>query len=111
MTTKSQNNGYNVYYNLEKTSRKARREAFKDEVEFVCSFYKDDFNQDLISSQLLSFAVDFDTLLKQTRLVSRYLISFANCIACPLQSPTILCWSSYYGECVWLAIYVTHSLG
>ena len=52
--------GYKIYCNLETLLRKAaKKEAFEDELRFVCSFYKDDFKQELLSSQLLTFGIDF----------------------------------------------------
>ena len=51
--------GYDVYCKLEQLLVKASlKEDFKAPFEFVCSFYKDDFQPDLLHAQLLTFGVD-----------------------------------------------------
>ncbi len=39
-----------------------RKEEFDGELEAVCTFYKDDFNQELLRAQLKTFGVHFEQL-------------------------------------------------
>ena len=41
------------------------REEFTVPLEFVCSFYKDDFQPDLLHAQLLTFGIDFQHAYKE----------------------------------------------
>lgn len=58
--------GYDVYCKLEQLLVKASlKEDFKAPFEFVCSFYKDDFQPDLLHAQLLTFGVDFQAKYRE----------------------------------------------
>lgn len=58
--------GYGVYCKLEELLIKAScKEDFKDLLDFVCSFYKDDFNSDLLCAQLITFGLDFHAAYKE----------------------------------------------
>ena len=53
--------GYKVYSEVEQLLLKACKQAeFDSELKSICSFYKDDFNQPLLCSQLHTFGVDFN---------------------------------------------------
>jgi hypothetical protein len=52
--------GYKVYSTLESLLIKAcKQEEFEDDLEAVCAFYKDDFDQSLLSAQLQIFPIHF----------------------------------------------------
>ena len=52
--------GYSIYCNLEQLLLKACQNLdYKQELEYVCSFYKDDLEEDRLRVQLLTFQVDF----------------------------------------------------
>ena len=52
--------GYGIYCKLEELLIKVScREDFKSSLDFICSFYKDDFNSDLLCAQLVMFGLDF----------------------------------------------------
>ena len=49
-----------MYCKLEELLVKAScKEDFKASLDFVCSFYKDDFNPDVLCAQLVTFGLDF----------------------------------------------------
>ena len=55
--------GYRIYNSLETLLIKAcKHEELDDSLEAVCSFYKDDFDQDLLRTQLQTFGVHFQQL-------------------------------------------------
>ena len=59
--------GYGVYCRLEELLIKAScKEDFKASFDFVCSFYKDDFDSDLLCAQLKTFGLDFQAYKEQT---------------------------------------------
>ena len=45
------------------------KQAVKASLDFVCSFYKDDFDSDLLCAQLVSFGLDFQTAYKEQKTV------------------------------------------
>ena len=52
--------GYQVYCKLEQLLSKAcKQENFDAELQFISSFYKDDFNEEVLKCQLLTLGVDF----------------------------------------------------
>ena len=58
--------GYDVYCKLEQLLVKASlKEDFKAPFEFVCYFYKDDFQPDLLHAQLLTFGADFQATYRE----------------------------------------------
>ena len=64
--------GYKVYCNLEQLLTKAcQRKCFEEEFQFVCSFYKDDFQPELLRAQLLTLGVDFERAYKEAHGVQR----------------------------------------
>ena len=62
--------GYGVYCKLEELLVKAScKEDFKASLDFVCSFYKDDFDSDLLCAQLVTFGLDFQAAYKEQKTV------------------------------------------
>ena len=60
--------GYKVYCNLEQLLIKASTKAdFEDEFKIVCEFYKDDFNQDDLKAQLVTFGIEFQVSAVNTK--------------------------------------------
>ena len=60
--------GYGVYCKLEELLVKAScKENFKASLDFVCSFYKDDFNSDTLCAQLVTFGLDFQAAYKDEK--------------------------------------------
>ena len=60
--------GYEVYCKLEELLIKASsKEDFKDPFDFVCQFYKEDFQPDLLRAQLLTFGLDFQAAHSEGR--------------------------------------------
>ena len=58
--------GYKVYCNLEQLLTKAcQGKDFEEEFQFICSFYKDDFQPELLRAQLLTLGVDFERTYKE----------------------------------------------
>ena len=52
--------GYNIYCNLEELVIKASlKENFKEPLQAVCDFYRDDFNRYPLEAQHLTFGVNF----------------------------------------------------
>ena len=65
--------GYGVYCKLEELLVKASsKEDFIAPLDFVCSFYKEDFNPDLLCSQLLTFGLDFQAAYKEEKSIEAY---------------------------------------
>ena len=59
--------GYQVYCKLEHLLSKAcKQENFDVELQFIKSFYKDDFNEEVLKCQLLTFGVDFKGTYSQS---------------------------------------------
>lgn len=57
--------GYGVYCKSEELLIKAScKEDFKASLDFVCFFYKDDFNSDILCAQLVTFGLDFQAAYK-----------------------------------------------
>ena len=51
---------YEIYHQLEELLIKAsKQEDFKSELEFVCTFYKEDLKADLLQTQLAIFGVNY----------------------------------------------------
>ena len=58
--------GYGIYCKLEELLIKAScREGFKSSLDFICSFYKDDFNSNFLCAQLVTFGLDFQATYKE----------------------------------------------
>ena len=59
--------GYKVYCNLEQLLTKAcQRKDFEEEFQFICSFYKDDLQSELLHAmQLLTLGIDFERAYKE----------------------------------------------
>ena len=52
-----------MYRNLEQLLLKAcQRKDVTSEYDYVCSFYKDDFQQEVLRAQLLTFGIDFQRI-------------------------------------------------
>ena len=52
--------GYQIYSNLKQTLIKAcRGKEFKEELDFICDYYKEDLQKDLLHVQLQTLTVDF----------------------------------------------------
>ena len=67
ITDRFQQPGYNVYRNLEQLLLKAcQKEDITSEFDYVCSFYKDDFQPELLRAQLLTFGIDFQRIQRET---------------------------------------------
>ena len=67
ITDRFQQPGYNVYRNLEQLLLKAcQKEDITSEIDYVCSFYKDDFQPELLRAQLLTFGIDFQCIQRET---------------------------------------------
>lgn len=43
-----------------------QREDITSEFDYVCSFYKDDFQPELLRAQLLTFGIDFQHIQRET---------------------------------------------
>ena len=55
--------GYRVYRSLENLLVKAsKREEFQENLDDVCAFYDDDFDKELLRSQLQTFGIHFQTV-------------------------------------------------
>ena len=58
--------GYKVYSTLESLLMKAcKQEEYGDDLEAVCTFYKEDFVKELLHTQLQTFAVHFQEVMKE----------------------------------------------
>ena len=58
--------GYEVYCNLEQLLLKAcQREDITSNLDYVCSFYKDDFQPEFLRTQLLTFGLDFQRIQRE----------------------------------------------
>ena len=58
--------GYEIYCKLEDQLVKAStKEDFQALLDFICSFYKDDFHPGVLQAQLLTFCLDFQAVHKQ----------------------------------------------
>ena len=52
--------GYRIYSNLEQLLVKAcQKKEFEEEFQFLCSFYGDDLQPELLRAQLLTLGIDF----------------------------------------------------
>ena len=66
ITDRFQQPGYNVYRNLEQLLLKAcQKEDITSEFDYVCLFYKDDFQPELLRAQLLTFGIDFQRIQRE----------------------------------------------
>ena len=58
--------GYKVYCNLEQLLTKAcQGKDFEEEFQFICTFYKDDFQSEFLRAQLLTLGVGFERAYKE----------------------------------------------
>lgn len=63
--------GYKVYSTLESLLVKAcKQEEFEDDLETVCTFYKDDFDKPILRVQLLTFAIHFKQVTAEDGVIS-----------------------------------------
>jgi len=63
LTNRFDQEGYKVYHNLEELLIKASlKENFELQFKFVCEYYKDDLNLDILHSQLLIFGNNFQSV-------------------------------------------------
>ena len=75
--------GYRIYKSLETLLIKAsKREEFQDSLDQVCAFYHDDFDKELLDSQLKTFGIHFQTTEEPTMQISifdlkRYFLSLS----------------------------------
>ena len=66
LTNRFDQPGYEVYCKLEDLLIKASsKENFNASLDFVCSFYKEDFCADLLQAQLLTFGLNFRATYKE----------------------------------------------
>ena len=75
--------GYQIYRSLETLLVKAsKREEFQENLDDVCAFYHDDFDKELLHSQLQTFGIHFQTVEETATQISvfdvkRYFLSLS----------------------------------